>query len=122
VTKLDDLERIADPELLSAFKRFRILFGILLLAILFLAAIVAHQVVVNSNQNDRLARVEQGPCLKEPKSQACERYVRELFRAQSVGTSCIVFRNVGYPCPVGPVRPVASHPTRLEEAYIRESP
>jgi hypothetical protein len=120
VTKLDDLERIADPDLLAAFKRFRVLFGVLLLAILFLAAIVAHQVTVNSAQNDRIARVERGPCLQDPSSQACEQYSRELLRAQSVETSCIVFRNVGYPCPVGAVR--LGTFLQPEEAYRKVSP
>ena len=100
----DEAARIADPELFTAFRRFRILFGVLLLAIVFLAAAVTWQTITNTGQEERITRVERSPCFAAPESPECQTYTRELLSARSVETTCMMFESVGYACPVGRVR------------------
>lgn len=45
--------------------------------------------------------VQQSPCTAAPSSAACQKTKNETDRARSIGETCIIFKKVGYECPIG---------------------
>lgn len=49
--------------------------------------------------------INASPCVDEPNSRECQKVREAVLRAEDPSITCIIFRNVGYPCPNPDAKP-----------------
>lgn len=95
----DDLRRV-QPEFYSALVKVQRRSIGLILALVVLLGAIAYTLV---RGEDTRSVIEHNPCFARPQSDECLRSLRVADRRRSIQDTCISFRRVGYPCPVGEV-------------------
>lgn len=89
-----------DPEFARSVRRMRSASWVFGIAVVIALVFGIWAVVVNSQQDTRITRVERrSACEEDPTSFQCQHTKQEASRAASIYTNCISFRAVGYPCP-----------------------
>lgn len=63
-------------------------------------------IIVNTEQDADINRIERSACTKSAESKECQRVTREAAEARSIADTCIAFWKVGYPCPAPGTRDI----------------
>jgi hypothetical protein len=69
------------------------------LLVLALAVIVGILIATQRDLPGRVAALE-SPCQKNAESKACRDLRRKVLKAEPPAITCLIFRNVNYPCPL----------------------
>lgn len=86
---------------MSAQLANRILVALSGVVMLVTAAVVIVSLRSEQTRNVTNEIVQQIPCTASPASAACQQTENATDRARSIGETCIIFRKVGYECPIG---------------------
>lgn len=86
---------------MSAQLANRILIALSGVVILVTLAVVVVGLRSEQTRNVTNEIVQQSPCTAAPGSAACQKTKNESDRARSIGETCIIFKKVGYQCPIG---------------------